>query len=655
MENGLVGFFNVFNKRFFEVPDYQRGYAWGDLQVKDLIKDIERISGRKHNHYTGTIVITPKTKESNTYEIVDGQQRLTTLVIFLKSIYETDEKKYFWIKNKFLIKGGLGNERQLLRLNQDYNNFFNEFILKGNNNISPQNKYEENIKNTKLLFDEYLLNNKIEPKIILKTICQRLGFLIFEPKNDSEIGIMFEVINNRGKELSELEKIKNYFIYYATVLNKDSLRLAINQKWKLIIDFLSEAEQTSVEDENAFLRNCYLVFFEPNKAKSWNVYKEIKIRFDINDKKEINKKIATIENFIDYLEKSALGYAYFFNDNFFTNHYKGKGKIELSRILKILRCHPVNASIMPLYLSFNEELKNDANEIRIIELLNLLEILNFRIYVLPKVTNRADSKQGDLFTWANDFYNKKDWTSTSDPEKYYSKYNRKPIQGDILDWIKTELIEFTKAYCPELKIVQSLTLDSDEIDDFMDWNGLRFFLASYEEMLQNNAGHSWNIENIKKSAQQTKANPNDYLSREHIWARKNIVEKFDENNLQKRRLGNFVFLGLKKNKEFGALSIKEKVKLLTNINDSNKGEAHLYQTAHLKDILTSAQQILKKTYSRETKYYFEDLSKLISDKRETDLIKFALNRWKFSNEIFNQFKEVNSFIDKKVKHNYILS
>src|SRR5690606_9617077 len=117
------------------VPDYQRGYDWGDLQVTDLIKDIERISGRKHNHYTGTIVITPKTKESNTYEIVDGQQRLTTLVIFLKSIYETDEKKYFWIKNKFLIKGGLGNERQLLRLNQDYNNFFNEFILKGNNNI----------------------------------------------------------------------------------------------------------------------------------------------------------------------------------------------------------------------------------------------------------------------------------------------------------------------------------------------------------------------------------------------------------------------------------------------------------------------------------------------------------------------------------------
>ncbi|MBK7570056.1 MAG: hypothetical protein IPI31_19785 [Bacteroidetes bacterium] len=58
--------------------------------------------------------------------------------------------------------------------------------------------------------------------IICNVVTKRLGFIFYTPKYDKEIGIMFEVINNRGKELSELEKIKNYFIYYATIFDKNS-------------------------------------------------------------------------------------------------------------------------------------------------------------------------------------------------------------------------------------------------------------------------------------------------------------------------------------------------------------------------------------------------------------------------------------------------
>ena len=68
----------------FCIPDYQRGYAWDEKQIDELLKDIDHLllDTSAVRHYTGTLVLSLNKDQSNQYHIVDGQQRLTTLVIF---------------------------------------------------------------------------------------------------------------------------------------------------------------------------------------------------------------------------------------------------------------------------------------------------------------------------------------------------------------------------------------------------------------------------------------------------------------------------------------------------------------------------------------------------------------------------------------------
>lgn len=110
--NSLQNLSEIFSKKIFYIPDYQRGYAWTEEQRNDLIEDIEdtlRVrrlkTNNKYMHFTGTVVakklpekISLKGESFDCYDIVDGQQRITTLNIFLNEI-----------ANKYLDLGGQDN------------------------------------------------------------------------------------------------------------------------------------------------------------------------------------------------------------------------------------------------------------------------------------------------------------------------------------------------------------------------------------------------------------------------------------------------------------------------------------------------------------------------------------------------------------------
>lgn len=79
--------------RLFRVPEYQRAYAWGKKQRDDLFGDIKRVKQSDEDHFLATIVLSRKSEKKkiiadqfSVIEIVDGQQRLTTLIILLRSI-----------------------------------------------------------------------------------------------------------------------------------------------------------------------------------------------------------------------------------------------------------------------------------------------------------------------------------------------------------------------------------------------------------------------------------------------------------------------------------------------------------------------------------------------------------------------------------------
>ena len=111
---------------------------------------------------------------------------------------------------------------------------------------------------------------------VLRCVCKNLGFLFYAPKNNKELGIMFEVINNRGKALAELEKIKNYLIYYADKNHKCDIKKSVNDSCPDILSNLNKIGYTSNESEDRFLRNCWIVFMDTHKSRRHNVYDNLK-------------------------------------------------------------------------------------------------------------------------------------------------------------------------------------------------------------------------------------------------------------------------------------------------------------------------------------------------------------------------------------------
>ena len=89
---------SIFNEKLFRIPDYQRGYSWENEHIEDFWRDLNNLDS-KRVHYTGMITVEYK-KENDFYHVIDGQQRLTTIMILLKVLLDKfDEDE--WIGDDF--------------------------------------------------------------------------------------------------------------------------------------------------------------------------------------------------------------------------------------------------------------------------------------------------------------------------------------------------------------------------------------------------------------------------------------------------------------------------------------------------------------------------------------------------------------------------
>jgi hypothetical protein len=136
----------LFSDQIYFVPDYQRGYAWEDRQCQDLLDDLELLS-ETGRHYTGTIVVGPheenmkifldaNMQEYKAYDIIDGQQRLTTILILLKVIHDQlhtsseNDNLSTNIRETYLFNNDRnGQPFTKLTLNPDSQDFFANNIL----------------------------------------------------------------------------------------------------------------------------------------------------------------------------------------------------------------------------------------------------------------------------------------------------------------------------------------------------------------------------------------------------------------------------------------------------------------------------------------------------------------------------------------------
>lgn len=600
-------------KRRFLIPAYQRGYSWEEQHRADLLTDIEYVirGDFAYRHYAGTIVVSPSERERSIaakgeykiFDIVDGQQRLTSLVLLLSVIYRFSQQSSNQIIcdsdcrdifSTFIQGGSEGNSIQKLTLGKDQNDLFRNLTVNGKNTATEESVKSKSDKNLINAIDEYekwLEKNKLS--CVIKCVRNYLGFLFYAPENTKEIGIMFEVINNRGKPLSELEKIKNYFIYYADKNNMSDIKNAVDQNWPIIITKLNQIGYTSNSSENEFLRNCWIVFMDPNKRNSHHVYSSLKQKWPPDD----SSKTKEIIKFIKFLGDSSVYYS------MYLQRQDVKNKQERSWLERI-SCHSADASITPLLLAIFHKV-NDTEER--IPLFELLEKLNFRFYGTG-IAGRSDSGQGELFENANTFFG-------------YCGQKKDGIEIDI-KWLKGELIRFISERANDKSFVESLTLDKDEAGDYYDWVGLKFFLASYEEKLRRDKKESLDLK--KFLAPRDPRVPNDFCHKEHIWAKKDYTRLDDRLsiNVNKRRLGNFLLLKEADNIRVSNRPPEEKVELYFN-------EApNTWMILKLKKFFDDSVKEEEVNWKRKTRNYWIKVYKRFFDQREEEMINFALERWR---------------------------
>ncbi len=600
-------------KRIFRIPEYQRGYSWEKQQRTDLFRDIELLikAGCRYRHYTGTIVVASGTQQKEggyrVFDLVDGQQRVTTLILLLSTICRVlgksgKQSKADEICRKFIKDGDIGNTVFKLKLGRGLGSYFESLLEKGSADASDEFVSSKSHQNLRDAVEECQawIKKQDDVDAVLLCVREKLGFLVYAPKQNSEIGIMFEVINNRGKPLSELEKIKNYLIYFSEKNEKRDIKKRVEDSWPEIMGNLNRADSISNEDENAFLRNCWIVFWDSHKARSYHVYDNLKKAWPPDKPTDGNVRKITV--FIDFLKNASIHYAKYQTGEGVT----GEEKSWLERI----RHHPADASITPLILAISDRVENQDNRNNLFE---LLEKLNFRYYG-TNIAGRSDTGQGHLFWLAHQFFN----------------YFEKEFEGVKIGipWLSKELIKFIHEHANDKKFIEYLTLDKDESGDYYEWNGLKYFLASYEQCLQEKQRKSIDLRRIM--APRNQDTPNDFFHNEHIWARKDYSRIDDSKylNVNKRRLGNFMLLNEGLNIKVSNLPPEAKIKEYFKVDENTPNTLMIRE---LKGFFDKAEKDEFKSWDRRTDRYWLNTYTRFLDMREERMVNFALERWRIPN------------------------
>jgi uncharacterized protein with ParB-like and HNH nuclease domain len=211
------------NNTAFFIPPFQRAYAWGKTEIERFYSDIITIINSeldenqidKQEHFFGTLVIKTETEGFSSKSIVvDGQQRLTTTLLFLIAIrnLENDDKIRNLINSMYLINNGTNQDKiKLKQVTRDWNSFKS---LVENTNV------DEYKKSTIIQAYDFFRNlisqhPQITTDLYLKAL-RRLNvaiiFLDERPCKGEDPQIIFETLNSLGKPLTLADLIRNYIL-----------------------------------------------------------------------------------------------------------------------------------------------------------------------------------------------------------------------------------------------------------------------------------------------------------------------------------------------------------------------------------------------------------------------------------------------------------
>lgn len=313
----------LFSDRVFRIPRYQRFYSWRCKQRQDLFDDLVKLYARggDNHHFMATIVchktkeVTPVgAKEYRLYDVVDGQQRLTTLIILLKAIQlnlqsGTEERSDL---EKLLIKAD--GHLILLQTNNANEHIFNSFIREGRepSKDEVQTHADKNLRDAirdcrKFVSEWQEEYGDIMP--LVRLLMNRLGFVFYDTEDSRVVYTIFEVLNSRGLAVDWLDKCKSVLMEKAfeRANSDDAADAAINALQSIWGNVYREIAQISIGGDE-ILRVTATLTHGPCRGKPQSADESLQLLRDectaADSPRQVSERILDVTRKLSALEKN---------------------------------------------------------------------------------------------------------------------------------------------------------------------------------------------------------------------------------------------------------------------------------------------------------------------------------------------------------------
>lgn len=291
----------------FLIPDFQRAFVWTDEEannlINDFLEDTDNLSvdiNLLPGYLLGNIVLI-NNEDENTVDVVDGQQRLTTLTLLFKAIFITLEtlqqndtqnahnwyrvmadidKAFQFLDNNDAFKGLRILHNPSLGFGDTYKSIITD------KSISTTKSLNESDENLNLVFDtlcervnEIRQLGDIEFKKFIKYIQDKVMLIVTTADSKQKAFQLFEVLNNRGRSLEPMDLLKSNFmkILYSDNAVTDTKKSEFNNNWNYFINILSKQKIQTSSFTKHFILGTYgknvkqdelFTFFDTKKLTS---------------------------------------------------------------------------------------------------------------------------------------------------------------------------------------------------------------------------------------------------------------------------------------------------------------------------------------------------------------------------------------------------
>lgn len=266
----------------YQIPRYQRPYSWEKQHIDQLIDDLyESWSADEDSPYFLGSVILVKEGNGDRFNILDGQQRLTTLTIFY-AVFKDYFEEYLNERNSSRVKGRV-NERDLnkARLQTNKQADLEKSVLR-TLRLDEKNRYTAAAKHLVNGIEEKFGDQSDQLNDFFEYVDQNVELIRITSDDLAHAVRLFQTINTRGKDLTVSDLTKSYLL---SNLEDNEDKDAVIEVWQEITGMVDD-DYAELDD----ILGMYRLYLQEGKAQE-SVYEELKQEFEGRDPKTIVRDI----------------------------------------------------------------------------------------------------------------------------------------------------------------------------------------------------------------------------------------------------------------------------------------------------------------------------------------------------------------------------